>query len=451
MTRIHRAEPSYRAAVIASTASEALNILVRTIISILVARLMGPALRGEYALALLVPGLFITFTYTGIGEGTATILTRGSYSREKALGNLILAVSVLSLALAGLFFGAETVVMRLINHNLPPALYHLAYFYIPVNLLWFALSPVALALGIVREVTYGRLVNNILFLSGMGALALCCTFTPERALALFLACGVAELIYLCSFIFRRITPDFSPALAIIRDELRFGWSMFWQTLFGHLNKRLDFYILGYLAGNFVLGIYAVAVGVTEFLLTVPTVFSRAAFSFAVRAQANDAAAVPAAAVRQIFYILLCAALALGLIMHPLVKILYSAAFMPAVVPAVILLPGMVALGLVTVLGQIFIGLGMPAKLTAATGTACLCTVILDLLLIPRFGVVGASIASTISYTISAGYLMAAYLRHSGLPAAAIFQFRPAEDLCAIGSELRRMAGQWFSARTGGNA
>jgi len=54
------------------------------------------------------------------------------------------------------------------------------------------------------------------------------------------------------------------------------------------------------------------------------------------------------------------------------------------------------------------------------------TVALDLLLIPRYGIIGAAVASTCAYTVEFLVAGAFFLRHSSLPWKEVVLFRRAD-------------------------
>jgi O-antigen/teichoic acid export membrane protein len=95
-------------------------------------------------------------------------------------------------------------------------------------------------------------------------------------------------------------------------------------------------------------------------------------------------------------------------MKPLILLFYTSKYIEALRPALLLLPGIISLGLSSMLGTILVGQSKPREQTIASGVSCLVTVVLDLVLIPKYGISGASIASTIAYTISAIYLIGVY-------------------------------------------
>ena len=70
----------------------------------------------------------------------------------------------------------------------------------------------------------------------------------------------------------------------------------------------------------------------------------------------------------------------------------------ALVPLWLLLPGIVFMAAAKVISSYLSGIGKPIYTTYIAGGAVIVTVALDLLLIPPYGISGAAIASTITYT-----------------------------------------------------
>jgi Na+-driven multidrug efflux pump len=76
----------------------------------------------------------------------------------------------------------------------------------------------------------------------------------------------------------------------------------------------------------------------------------------------------------------------------------------------ILLVGVVALSVHKVLASDLSGRGMPQYPSLTSALALAATLTGDLLLIPRFGIVGAALASTLAYTLQTIVLLRIYTR-----------------------------------------
>jgi O-antigen/teichoic acid export membrane protein len=167
-----------------------------------------------------------------------------------------------------------------------------------------------------------------------------------------------------------------------------------------LNLRLDFILLSVLAGPAVLGVYAIASKFAE-LVKVPGM----ALTYVLYPRySREGGAAAAADARRL---LPRAGVSLGAAVVPLwfaavwvIPALYGAAFDRAVLPARIILLGLVLEGVAGVLTGFLYGIGRPGLNSWAMGAGLVVTVVLDLLLIPPFGSTGAAVASASAYLVS---------------------------------------------------
>jgi O-antigen/teichoic acid export membrane protein len=93
------------------------------------------------------------------------------------------------------------------------------------------------------------------------------------------------------------------------------------------------------------------------------------------------------------------AVVLALIGKPFIEIVYSPEFASAYGPMLVLLPGVVLLGSGKILTNEIAGRGYPQYNSIASGVSLVLTIGLDLLLIPRLGVLGAAVASSVAYVV----------------------------------------------------
>jgi O-antigen/teichoic acid export membrane protein len=117
------------------------------------------------------------------------------------------------------------------------------------------------------------------------------------------------------------------------------------------------------------------------------------------------------------------------------------AFVPSIAPLLVLLPGVVALSAAGVVSGYLTGIGRPGITSVISLISLAVNIVANLILIPKFGIVGASAASLVSYTLSTLMLTAIAARLSGTPVAAFWIPRISDVRFAAStgvSLLRRM-------------
>jgi O-antigen/teichoic acid export membrane protein len=182
--------------------------------------------------------------------------------------------------------------------------------------------------------------------------------------------------------------------------LRFGLRSQVGGTVGLLNLRLDFLVLGALAGPAAVGIYAVASKYAELLrlpalaltwVTYPRVARMGASTFGPRARRLMAPLLAGG---------LLVAAALALLAFPLFPSLYGEQFRAAIWPAVIIVCGLVAEPAAGVGSAFLLGAGRPGLNSLMLGAGLVVTLVLDVVLIPAHAAVGAAWASAVAYLLT---------------------------------------------------
>jgi len=199
---------------------------------------------------------------------------------------------------------------------------------------------------------------------------------------------------------------FSAPLA--RRIVAFGTRAQAGSLMTLVNLRLDFLLLGALAGSAVLGVYAIASRYAELLRLPPLAVYWVYYPRFARVGRAAAAAQARALMPRLGLLSVAAAAPLALAAPFVIPLLYGAAFQPAVLAAQLLCVGLVGEGLGGVVTAFLYGTGRPGLNSMAVLAGLATTVCLDLLLIPRHGLLGAAVASCAAYAVTTAALLACF-------------------------------------------
>jgi O-antigen/teichoic acid export membrane protein len=109
-----------------------------------------------------------------------------------------------------------------------------------------------------------------------------------------------------------------------------------------------------------------------------------------------------------------------------VPLLFGERFAGAIAPMLVLLPGILMMSLYLILSRNFTSRNRQQVNIAAAALALGINVGSNLWLIPHWGIVGAAVASCLSYGIAALVLLVAFVRDARLPVSRVLLLRPAE-------------------------
>ncbi|HKJ92343.1 MAG TPA: polysaccharide biosynthesis C-terminal domain-containing protein, partial [Longimicrobiales bacterium] len=184
-------------------------------------------------------------------------------------------------------------------------------------------------------------------------------------------------------------------------------------LFSYMVLNFDLLMVARMLGAGASGQYSIAAGMVQTLYMLPVAAGTMLFA-RVSEMREHRLHFLSRTVRLLAALFVPLLLAAAFLADPAVRLLYGAPFLPAVPAFLWLLPGAFFLGINTLLMNYFAGVGMPWIAVASPGVAAGANILLNLALIPRFGITGASLASSVAY----GFMLAAsviYVRQRRAP------------------------------------
>jgi lipopolysaccharide/colanic/teichoic acid biosynthesis glycosyltransferase/O-antigen/teichoic acid export membrane protein len=368
--------------------------------SLLVARVGGPTVLGEYALLRVLPWLFGVVFSCGLPTATAFFLAcdqQTNRSLRPTLGLMTIAGSVLG----ALVWLAGIEVIRMV-------------FFKEMSIRLVALMAIVVVTQLVTVTAKGCCQGgadiggaNLIIVAEELWFVLCYPVVlgalgNRGVSSVVLALIVSGTLAACTGIWRLARRGFfaefgAPSASLAKRIAAYGargqlGNMLWLT-----NLRFDFVLLGALAGPAVLGIYAVASKFAELMRLAPTAinyvlyprFAKLGFERATREKSR----------------LLPRATLLTLLMTPMVAllayvgpvVLYGSAFRAAVVPGEIIIIGLSIEGAAAVSSAYLLGVGRPGVNSIGMGVGTTITVVLDVILIPKYGAIGGAVTSAITY------------------------------------------------------
>ncbi|MFN2449581.1 MAG: NAD-dependent epimerase/dehydratase family protein [Candidatus Baltobacteraceae bacterium] len=226
--------------------------------------------------------------------------------------------------------------------------------------------------------------------------------------------------------------------ARLREFAQFGAQSALNSGLGLLNYRVDSLILIALLGLPVFGVYSVAVSIGELLFMIARPVNAAVGREIGVASEGRAAEITAHVVRAGFAICLLCAVPLAVFAPLLVHAVYGARFDAAATPMRVLLPGIVAFSSAGTFASFFIfQLGRPLLVTAVNIVMIAAQTAACFALVPRFGLAGAALASTVTYVAGALFNTVVFFRATRIPPGQLWipKRADAQRIVAIVREL----------------
>ena len=393
----------------ANVAARLVALIALTIATILVAHAGGPKLLGELTLLRVLPGLVGVLVSCGLPTAAPYFLADRKYATLPRLRSTLVALTLAGSLAASVCWLA-----------LAPLLHWLFFRPWHMGVVLAATVPVFAQLWVAAGKSFLQGENDMRGANAAIAAEEAAFLPVYVALLPFLhgtallmsalvgadvlvTAGIAVRLARRGFLRGWKKPD--PRLGA--DICRYGLRGQVGGMLSLINLRLDVVILGALVGPGTLGVYAVASKYAE-LLRLPglaityVLYPRLAVRDRVAAGRDVAALLPRA-----FFMTALAAIPLAAAV-PLLPLVYGPAFAAAMVPACILLFGLVGEGVAGLVSAYLYGVGRPGANSIALSVSVVVTIGLDLALIPHFHVIGAAVASAAAYLTSSAALLVCY-------------------------------------------
>ncbi|HEY0443444.1 MAG TPA: polysaccharide biosynthesis C-terminal domain-containing protein [Candidatus Limnocylindrales bacterium] len=445
--------PLLRDALITITTRFGLAVLIFGT-DIVLARLLGPAAKGRFALVLLYSQLAALVVGWGMDQALAVIAARDPESARGGFGNAViwtLVVGGFAVVLSGLLYGLPsggrpTGPLVELLPNLSAAQFAYSALAIPGEL-FFAIGLYAL-LGRRRVVAYSiiRVLRRAILVVLVVGVAAVARLSLDVALLLNLAALIATAVGISVVARRDGTFSVRPSGRLMVEELRFGSRAIVGTIAERLQFRADSFLINAIVGVAATGVYSVTSGLAETLWYVPNALGVVMFSRAVDPRA-DAGRIAAVLTRTTIAVTLIAAIPAFALGPRVVRLVYGSQFADAGVALRLILPGVVAYSVVAILSRYIVGQGRPGVGTIVLLGGLSANVVANLILIPRYGIVGAAAASSISYAMTAVLTLAVFRALSGRGLVETLVIR-GSDVRAVGGMFVALGGRLRGSRRG---
>ena len=410
-------------------------------ITILVTRVTGAHGRGIYTLASSVAILAAMITALGISWAAIYYIGQRLFPLADVASTLLTAsMAAAGVAMVGIA-AAYLLFQNTYFHEVSPtqALLMLAL----TAFLQLATTTSSIVLGTNRPLHYAAItmIQVVVALVIQVILAVAGSLTATSALVALVVGAATSAGYGLVLVGREVPLRLGLDSKVLRSFFNFGIRGYAANLMMLLSYRLDALIVNGLRGVTSLGYYSVATATAETLTYGAVGFALILFPQVSSVERREADRITPVVCRNAVFMTLIGAVVMFVVSRQLILFVFGSGMTPALLPLWLLLPGIVSLAPTRVIASYLSGIGKPIYTTYIAAGAVILTVVLDLLLIPPFGISGAAAASSIVYTCTAVASVVVFKFESGAGLMETLVVRP-DDFAryrrVLNSTLRRL-------------
>lgn len=200
----------------------------------------------------------------------------------------------------------------------------------------------------------------------------------------------------------------------LRSLARLGVGMFSVTVVQYLHLRVDQLLLAIIRTPAEVGVYNLGVAVADTLRKLPAGLSAILFPTAAKLSAERAGALTARASRASVVGAMAMPLVAVILMIAVVRPILGPEYRGTMLVFLLLIPGTIALAISQPAMTHFQARGKPWRLAYASFACLILNLALNLLLLPKYGIIGAALTSSISYSLLAIILLRSFSHAEGV-------------------------------------
>jgi len=400
-------------------------VVIATIATIVVSRILGPEGRGIYYIPVVAAATIVAFGKLGLEQANVYLYGSQSISADR-LGAQSTLVTVVAGSGGIIAMFLLPSLLPAVFGDVPPVLLLLGALAIPLSLHTQFISGLQNLVGQVTLQFRAAIVGGLVQLAALLVLAFTGLVTVAAVMALNLLGGLVTWLWTLR---TSVVPPYSVRWdpGLIRQTVGHSLVLHAGLVLFFLHLRVDTFMVKAINGPGAVGIYSLSVVVAETVLLATDSVSIALLPRQVGVAIRDSAQVALRAARINAYLALAFGVALVATGWIAIPLLFGVEFTAAYPPLVALAPGIVFISMQRVCGPPVLRAGTPWLLTGIYAVSLAANISLNLVWIPQFGAVGASMASSISYGLAA----ALFLGWTSVLAGSTAALRPSRSDAAL--------------------
>ena len=404
-----------RNSVITFTA-QVLSIILGLASSVMLARMLGPRDRGIFELILLIHAVILRFGTLGLDASSVYFSGRNEFKLKDIVSNALSLSIVFGIILILLFFIISrfgVFINFLSSNSINPLYLWLVILTNPIYLLFYFFNHILLGKEEVKKYNIINIFHTFLFLLFVFIFLYLLNQQIIGGIISYILSIILVTLLLIFYIRKISVIAFGFNKILFRESMKYGLKSHIGNIAQFLNYRLDMFLIAVFLTPTEVGYYIISVSLVEKIFMIPNAIATVLFPRVASLKECDANNITSKVSRHTFIIVLFLSFFIALLSNPFIRILFGSIFLPAVMPLIILLPGVIALSVAKILSSDIAGRGKPQYNTYASIVSLVLNFTLNLYFIPLWGIRGAAFSSTVSYVATFLIVTVVFTKISG--------------------------------------
>jgi len=379
-------------------ASKGVLIAIGLVSNIIITRSLGPERLGVYALVMTLIMLGIQFGHLGMHSSNTYFVAKDRSVWGQLVVNSLVIACVSGIVISGLLI--------LVDYSFPSLFSipeEISYWYIlviatPLALISMLFKNLLLGVQHIKANNYYEIFARALYATLVVTLYLTGVLDIYTVLLAFLCEHALSAIFLGRYMYRNADRPLKFSFNLFRTNFNYGIKAYLAIFLSFLVIRSDILLLNYFLDSQNVGFYQASVAIVDQFKVLGAVVAGILMpKLTGTSSIKKKFELNLKVVKTISLILGFVSVILIMLSKPLILLIYGADYLPSVASFRILVIAMLFLSIETILAQFLASIGMPMQVVWFWLICFVFNLVLNIILIPQYGEMGAAISSALSY------------------------------------------------------
>lgn len=366
----------------------------------IIARILGPTGKGEFYLINQIVTIFSVLFSLGIGPSLLFYIKSLKISKSEGCMIVIcytLAILILSFIFIYLF---PTQILLLLDYTITLEQLYYCSFLISLNLFFTFLGFVLMSdINGIKKWSLYSIYGNISYLLFLILFLLIFNGGIMGAIYALLLSSV----YRCLLFIKAMNYFKGCYVKIDRSKIKivlyYSFGIFVSNFFLTSVTRINTFFVNGILSTKELGIYSVAITISELLLIIPSAIGVVIFPYMTSQDNDERINTLCKICRMSLFLSFISSILLAIVAYPFIGIVFGEKFLPAYIPTLLCLPGIIVMAANYSISNYINSSGYPYYSALAFSIGLIVNIVLNLLILKSTGLNGASIIVSLSYIL----------------------------------------------------
>jgi O-antigen/teichoic acid export membrane protein len=403
----------------------------------IVARLLGPTNWGIFGMLSTIPELLVGVGNLGLGPAILYYVSKVKRDPKVILGSIIAFSTVLGVILIGVGF----VVMQfdfLFKGAAPIIRQYSVFILLAIPLFFFKLLSFKYLVArtkVMPRVILGLIESALPLTLFIGAWFILHEALDAAAYSWFISAILVDVIALAISLGTGGNP---PRIekSSLKELASYGSKAWWTQCFQLALLRSDFVFISAICGMEPLGYYIIATRIAEIFLSLSDALIVPFVPVLFGMDKKNTDRFTPLVIKFVMWSMILVTVLIIIAGPSLIGILFGENFKPAYTSFLLLMPGMIAFSIYPFIKFDLFGRDLTLKVSYLTAVGFILNLVINILLIPRWGIAAAAFSSSVSYCVSTFLILLLYCRVSGNSLSRTVLFSH-EELKMLSTQLQK--------------